>query len=153
MKDHLSIIKGIHPGLIIDRELKKRKIQQGKFASDIHEYPQTLSSIIKTKRNMNTPLSLKIEKAFGWEEGFLMILQVYYDIEQEKINLPGRKPDLTKFRPGLFWDTAIESINWDKQKSAVIQRVFERGNDQEKNEILRFYGKSTVNLIMNKYAV
>jgi plasmid maintenance system antidote protein VapI len=150
MKDQLSIIKGIHPGHIVDRELKKRKIQKRKFASDIHEYPQTISSVLKAKRNMNTSLSLKIENALGWEEGFLMILQVYFDIEQEKINISGKKPDLSKFRPGLFWDTVIESINWQKQKNAIIQRVFERGNELEKEEILRYYGSEAVNKIMSK---
>jgi len=149
MKDQLAIIKGVHPGHIVDRELKKRKIQKRKFASDIHEYPQTLSSVLKAKRNMNTSLSLKIEKAFGWEEGFLMVLQVYFDIEQKKNNISGRKPDLSKFRPGLFWDTVVESINWDKHKKAVIRRVLERGNDQEKNEILRFYGITDFEEIIN----
>jgi len=79
-----------------------------------------------------------------------MILQVYFDIEQAKINIAGRKPDLSKFRPGLFWDTVIESINWQKQKNAVIQRVFERGNELEKEEILRYYGSEAVNKIMSK---
>ncbi len=153
MQDQLSIIKGIHPGHIVDRELKKRRIRKGKFASDLHEYPQTLSSILKAKRNMNTSLSLKIEKAFDWEEGFLMVLQVYFDIEQEKNSISRRTPDLSKFRPGLFWDTVIESINWDKHKKAVIQRVFERGNDPEKNEILRFYNKADANEIINNNAV
>ena len=33
---------------------------------------------------MNTPLALKIENALGLEEGYFMILQVFYDIEEEK---------------------------------------------------------------------
>ena len=152
MKDQLAIIKGLHPGLIVDRELKKRRIKKKQFASDIHEYPQTISSVLKAKRNMNTTLSLKIESALGWEEGFLMILQVYFDIEQEKNNISGQNPDISKFRPGLFWDTSIESIKWQKHKNAIVQRVFERGNELEKNEILRFYGSEAVNKILNNNA-
>jgi hypothetical protein len=45
----------------------------------------------------------------------------------------------------LFWDTEPEKINWVLQKQAVINRVFERGNEQEKKEILRFYGQDDVN--------
>ena len=32
MDINLSLIKGIHPGLILERELKKRKLAKGKFA-------------------------------------------------------------------------------------------------------------------------
>ena len=69
-----------------------------------------------------------------------MILQVYYDIEEEKRRQNREHPDLTKLRRVLFWDTKMEMINWKKQKNAVIKRVFERGNEMEKKEISRFYG-------------
>ncbi|MCK7541694.1 MAG: hypothetical protein MZV63_67810 [Marinilabiliales bacterium] len=45
----------------------------------------------------------------------------------------------------LFWDTKMENIDWKKQKNAVIKRVFERGNDIEKEEIIRFYGQENIN--------
>jgi len=51
----------------------------------------------------------------------------------------------------LFWDTKIENINWEKQKNAVIKRVFERGNDIEKNEIICFYGIENINDIMKTH--
>jgi len=94
---------------------------------------------------MNTALALKIEKTLGLEEGFLMVLQVYHDIEKEKMNINSGQPDLSKIRPVLFWDTEFENINWILQKQAVIKRVYERGNDEEKNEILRFYGNDAFN--------
>ena len=145
MKTQLSIIKGIHPGFILERELKERHLRKGPFAISLKEYPQTLVSITKGKRKMNTPLALKIENALGIEEGYFMILQVYYDIEQEKSRQNTEHPDLTKLRRVLFWDTKMEKINWKKQKNAVIKRVFERGNEIEKKEIIRFYGKENIN--------
>ncbi len=84
MSNNISIIKGIHPGIILERELKKRKIGKSRFALSLNEFPQTLVSITKAKRNMNTGLALKIEKTLGLEEGYFMILQVYHDIEKEK---------------------------------------------------------------------
>ena len=42
----------------------------------------------------------------------------------------------------------MEKIAWEKQKKAVIKRVFERGNEIEKKEIIRFYGKEVVNGIL-----
>jgi hypothetical protein len=45
----------------------------------------------------------------------------------------------------------MEKINWEKQKKAVIKRVFERGNEKEKKEIIRFYGKDSVNDILKSH--
>ena len=84
MKTQLSIIKGIHPGLILERELKQRHLHKGPFAISLEEYPQTLVSITKGKRRMNTNLALKIENALEIEEGYFMTLQVYYDIKEIK---------------------------------------------------------------------
>lgn len=152
MINNISIIKGIHPGLILARELEQRHLKKGQFALSLKEFPQTLVSITKGKRKMNTALALKIEKALGLEEGYFMILQMYYDIEMEKRKRHSEQPDLTKLRPVLFWDTKMETINWTKQKRAVIKRVFERGNTLEKEEITRFYGEKTINDILNAHA-
>jgi plasmid maintenance system antidote protein VapI len=147
----LSIIKGVHPGFILERELKERHLRKGQFALSLQEYPQTLVSITKGKRKMNTILALKIENALGIEEGYFMTLQVYYDIEEEKRRQNTEHPDLTKLRRVLFWDTKIEKINWKKQKNAVIKRVFERGNEIEKKEIIRFYGKENINDLLKAH--
>lgn len=149
MNDELSMIKGIHPGFYLDRELKQRNLRKGRFAISVQEYPQTLVAITKGKRKMNTALALKIEKALELEEGMLMVLQAYFDIKEEKKIQDTGHPDLSKLRPVLFWDTEPEKINWMLQKQAVINRVFERGNDEEKNEILRFYGPDEVNKVLN----
>lgn len=148
MKTHLSIIKGIHPGFILDRELKKRRLHKGPFAISLKEYPQTLVSITKGRRRMNTGLALKIEKALGMEEGYFMVLQVYHDIEKVKEVQNMEHPDFTKLRRVLFWDTKMEHINWEKQKRSVIKRVFERGNEIEKAEIIRLYGNEEVSKIL-----
>lgn len=150
MNFELSVIKGIHPGFILERELKKRKLGKGRFAISLQEFPQTLVSITKGKRKMNTALALRIEKALGLEEGYFMILQVYYDINAEKKKQNTQHPDLSKLRTVIFWDTKIEMIDWKKHKTAVIKRVFARGNDIEKSEIARFYGQDEINAIINR---
>lgn len=145
MNNELEILKGIHPGIILDRKIKERKLSKGRFALMINEYPQTLGAITKGKRSMNTNLALKIEQELNLPEGFLMTLQVFYEIKQEKRKLTEKiLPDFSKLRRGLFWDTDFEKIDWQRQKRAVIQRVFERGNDTEKGEISRFYGDSEI---------
>lgn len=151
MKTELSIIKGIHPGLILERELKQRHLQKGPFAISLNEYPQTLVSITKGKRRMNTNLALKIEKALGIDEGYFMTLQVFFDIKELKKKQYKLHPDFTILRRVLFWDTKMESIDWEMQKNAVIKRVFERGNEIEKKEIIRFYGQENVKNILNMH--
>ncbi|MFH0756172.1 MAG: plasmid maintenance system antidote protein [Bacteroidota bacterium] len=151
MKTELSIVKGIHPGYILERELKKRHLQKGPFAISLNEYPQTLVSITKGKRRMNTNLALKIENALEIEEGYFMTLQLHFDIAEIKRRQPGSRPDLTKLRRILFWDTRMENIDWDKQKKSIIKRVFERGNEIEKMEIIRFYGQESVDHILDSH--
>ena len=151
MEQYISVIKGIHPGFMLERELKLRKIPKNKFAQLADEHTQTIVSITKGRRKMNTALALKIEKLLDFEEGVLMVLQAYYDIEQEKKKQPANTPELSKLRAVLFWDTNLASINWEKQKNAIIKRVFERGNESEKNEIRRYYGENLVNEAMQPY--
>lgn len=157
MRKTLDLIKGIHPGFVLERELQKRNLGKGQFAISLGEFPQTLTAITKGKRRMNIPLAMKIEKSLSMEEGYLMILQVYYDIEQEKKKAKQKAddsqkenhPDLKKLRTILFWDTDMNKIDWQKQKKAVIKRVFERGNEQEKKEIIHFYGTETVTTVLS----
>ena len=148
MNSNLNILKGLHPGLVIERELKKRKLRKNSFALKLQEYPQTLTAITKGRRGITTSLALKIEKTLGFDEGFLMMLQVYFDIEVEKKKQIQNKPNLKLIRPVLFWDTKFENIDWIKQKKVVVKRVFERGNEDEKNEIKRYYGEAAVKIIM-----
>lgn len=153
MKTDINTIKGIHPGFVLERELEKRQLRKGQFALSLGEFPQTLTAITKGKRKMNTSLALKIENLLGIEEGYFMVLQVYYDIELEKkkqnITEKNISPNIELLRPILFWDTDMNKIDWQKQKRAIIKRIFERGNDMEKNEITRFYGTETINSILN----
>ena len=141
----IEILKGLHPGLFLQRELNNRKLKSGQFAESIGEHPQTMSAIIRGRRSMNTSLSLRIEQALGLEEGFLMTLQVYYDIDKEKRKLTQcHRPDLTKLRSTLFWDTTLDKIDFTAHSRYVINRVFERGTEEEIKEIIRFYGIETI---------
>ncbi|WP_139422761.1 helix-turn-helix transcriptional regulator [Chryseobacterium mulctrae] len=140
MNSSLFKYKGIHPGIIIERELKKRSLKKRPFALAIDEYPQIINDITKGKRNIPVALALKIEKKLQLEEGTIVFLQSYYDIEKEKSRVQP-SPDLSILRKSLFWDTDINKINWQKHYKAVINRIFERGNEAEKEEIERFYGK------------
>jgi plasmid maintenance system antidote protein VapI len=148
MEKRFEKYKGIHPGIVLERELKRRSLRQRPFALSVAEHPQTFNAITKGRRSMGTALALKIEKELGLEEGTLALLQTHHDILKEKEKQQGETPDLSILRQALFWDTDINRIDWHRQYNAVIQRVFERGNEQEKNEITRFYGSSKVQMTL-----
>ncbi|MBK9509843.1 MAG: plasmid maintenance system antidote protein [Cytophagaceae bacterium] len=131
--------KGIHPGIVLDRILRKEAISKRPFALSIGEHPQTLNAITKGKRRMNVPFSLKAEYKLGLPEGTLSLLQTYFEIEQEKKSQFKITPDFNIIRKTIFWDTDIEKLDWVSHQNAVIQRVMERGNEEEKKEIIRFY--------------
>jgi hypothetical protein len=91
-------------------------------------------------------LSIKLGHALGVDDEYFALLQAYYDIEKErKMLLENQtKPDLAKIRKILFWDTDINKIDWQKNKRAIIRRIFERGSDSEIKEIISFYGEEVV---------
>lgn len=150
MEKSLERFRGIHPGVILERELKKRAIKPSPFAHSLDTHRQVFNAIIKGKRGIPIPLSLKVDKALGIEEGTFALLQTFYDIEKAKEeSFLKEKPNLKLLRKVLFWDTDLDKIDWQKQSKAVIQRVFERGNEEEKNEMLRFYGEDKIKQSLN----
>jgi addiction module HigA family antidote len=145
MNAQFAKYKGIHPGAILERELNKRELAQRPFAMALGIAPQSFNQIIKGKRPLPLPTALKIEKALNLEEGTMALLQTHYDIKVQKMkDAIHAAPDLTRLRRNLFWDTDLASIDWQKMYKAVIKRVFERGNADEKQEIVRFYGLDLV---------
>ncbi len=146
MLPKIEKIKGVHPGAVLRRELKRRGIQSKLFALSLGEYPQTINAISIGRRGINPALSIKLGHALGVDDEYFALLQAYYDIEKErKILLENQtKPNLAKIRKILFWDTDITKIDWQKNRRAIIRRIFERGNDSEIKEIISFYGDDIV---------
>jgi hypothetical protein len=63
-------------------------------------------------------------------------------IHSNSENLPnGKEPDFAK---RLFWDWNFSKINWEKHYLAVIDRIIERGNKEDWNELVQYYGKPKV---------
>ncbi len=54
MDSRINILKGIHPGKLIERDLKKQDITQRSLAEKIDVPYQAINSIIMGKRNLTT---------------------------------------------------------------------------------------------------
>ena len=147
MRYSIENVKGMHPGALIKHELNKKKISQRKFAASIDEHWQILNAVINEKRGISLGTALKVEKEFGYDEGFLMILQVYYDIEKRKQKqIRSTLKGVPAIRRIIFWDTDFDSIDWAASKESVISRVLERGTEEEIAEIARYYGMNIESL-------
>ena len=147
MMNKFEILKGIHPGKIIERDLKKRRITQRTLAEGTGIYFQTINAIISGRRNITLEVSLKLENVLGYDEGFLLVLQDYYHIAvYKKQKSKEQYSTAPKIRKSLFWDTEFHKIDWNKYKKTVINRVWERGSQEEKKEIARFYNIKTTEL-------
>lgn len=142
MKAELEKYRGIHPGLILEHELKRRKISKNQFAIAIAQPRQTINAITKGKRKLPTALSFKIDRELGLEEGTMLLFQTYFEISdyQKTQHLASGGFDLGILRKELFWDTDFNTLHWNKNAEAIIRRVFERGNMTEKNFIIEQYG-------------
>lgn len=144
-------IKGLPPGTILERELSLRNIKKADLASSINELPQLISYICKGTRGITPKLSLKLDRYFGADDGYFLILQTYYQIAQEKkSDAPHEQPDLSKINPAIFWDTRFDQLDWRQHQKMIIQRIFERGGKDEIQEIIRFYGREEVTEIIQQ---
>jgi len=47
-----------------------------------------------------------------------------------------QKPNLPKY---LFWDWDFDALDWKNGYRSIIARVFERGNNEEWQELISFY--------------
>lgn len=152
IEEQINALKGIHPGIFLARELKKRRLSGNDIALTIGSHPQIIGDFISGKRSLSRLLATKIEHELQLNDGLLSALQRHYKLKRSRDRQGRRdlisKPDIKKFRRALFWDTRMESIQWNTQKLAIIKRIFERGNEQEKQEITRFYGQSTIEQIL-----
>ncbi len=141
MRSEIDTYKGIRPGKVIGWELQERNFSQRSFAASIGEHSQTLNAVITGRRKLTVEMALKIEKALGYEEGFLLTLQAYYEIAEYKNQMADASVSgVPAIRRMLFWDTDFDKIQWGRSKEYVIERVMERGDEAEKQEIARFYG-------------
>lgn len=144
MNNLIEIIKGIHPGKFIERELNKKNLTQRVLAEETAIPCQTINAIIAGQCNLTTEQALKIDQTLGFEEGFFAILQTHYDIKQcKERELATLYTEAPRIRKSLFWDTDFSEINWGKYKDAVVKRVFERGSKEEIEEITRYYNLLT----------
>lgn len=144
MLPEIESVKGVHPGAILKRELRQSHLKAVTLAKATGEHPQTISAILNEKRGISPKLSVQLGQQLQVSDDYFMVLQAHYEVRLVTQQKHQRTPNLSNIRSALFWDTTIELIDWERQKKAVILRVFERGNEIEIAEITSFYGEIVI---------
>lgn len=137
--DIIKAYQGIPPREIIEEEILYRRISQRSFAKQLGEHPQVLNDILKGKRKIAIPLSMKLDDAFGFKRGTFWILQAYYEAEEFSL---AKSPALPPFRKAVFWDIDINKLDPVKNKEFILKRIDERGTKEEKQLINNYYGNA-----------
>lgn len=145
MLPKIEQVKGIHPGAILKRELKKRRIKSIDLANELDEHPQTINAITKERRGMNAKLSYKLGDYFSITHEYFMLLQAIYEVDSfRKTEVQNSNRIEGKFRKALFWDTRFELIDYEKNRRSIIQRILERGNQKEIRNLIKLYSLPTI---------
>lgn len=146
MLPDIDIVKGIHPGLILERELSKKRIRKSQLARELGISCGILTDITKQRRGINPTLSIRLGRFFEIGEDYFSLLQTYYVLKQEqKKQIKHLNLNLSS---SLFWDVNLEDIDYERNKSFVIIRVFERGKKKEIQKVIDLYGKEQVSQIL-----
>ncbi|MBP5390590.1 MAG: HigA family addiction module antidote protein [Bacteroidales bacterium] len=76
----------VHPGEILQAELKERKIKQKDFAHSIGMQPSHLSALIHGNRSITPEIAAKLEKGLGISASFWKNLQNKYVADCIRLN-------------------------------------------------------------------
>ncbi len=74
MHTNISAIKKIHPWMILEWELKRKRLSERRILDSIHPFRQILRVIAKGKRGINPWLSARIVKKLGVDKSYFVIL-------------------------------------------------------------------------------
>ena len=137
-------------GAVLRRILRKEKVSQKALSDESGIITQRINDLVNGKRRFTPESSSLIAKSLSLSDpGYFYRLQCNHDIYLFVEAQGHQSIDLTIFRKSLFWDADVETLDWDKHKRWIIQRVFEYGNDEEINVVIAHYGSQTVKEVLN----
>lgn len=145
-------LSGIPYGAVLNRIMVKEGISQSQLAERSGIVRQRICDYLANRRRITVEASLNLEKALRIGiKGFFYRIQANHDIYTcMKRQAASYHPNLDCYRKALFWDTTMESLDWDKNKEWIIRRVFEYGSEEEILETIRFYSKEIVVKVLSE---
>ena len=120
----------IPAGAVLRHILKKEKISQKHLSDKTGIITQRINDLIKNKRRFTVETSAIIARVLP--------------VSNNNVSLTHKPANISLIRKALFWDINAETLDWEKHKKWIIQRVFEYGNDDEVRTIISHYGRQIV---------
>ena len=146
MLPEINIVKGIHPGLVLERELTRRGIKKSHLAEDLDVSTGLITDIVKQRRGINPSLSINLGIALKEDQSYFSLLQTYYELKVAQSKVKTSPP--FQFRSVLFWDVDPNELDFEQNKKFIILRIFERGNGNEIKAVIDHYGRDQVSVIL-----
>ena len=72
----------VHPGRVLDDELRERGISQSALAKHIDVLPRTINEICRGKRGISAEMAIKLSMALGASPQFWLNLQNNWDLSR-----------------------------------------------------------------------
>ena len=136
----------IHPGAVLDQELKDRGIAQKDFASTIGMPSPVLNAIIKQKRSVTPDIAVLLEAALGKDAAFWLGLQAQRDIEEAKM----KEEFLRKQQDIETWVSIRDYCNVNSLEKFIPGGLGQTIQDKI-NAVLSFFGVNSVNDLRKKF--
>ena len=136
----------IHPGEVLERELKERGIAQKEFAATVGMPSSVLNALVNGKRSVTPDIAVLLEAALGRDAAFWLYLQAQRDIEEAK----RKEAFLRKQQDIKTWNEIKDYCN-----VKYLERFMEGGlgaTIQERiNAVFTLFGVSDVQELRNKF--
>jgi addiction module HigA family antidote len=76
----MDIMKSVHPGRILKRELAARKLSETQLAQNLRVRSARLAEILDERRSITPTIAHRLARLFGNDAQFWMNLQRQYDL-------------------------------------------------------------------------
>lgn len=82
MKKEKNHITPVHPGEVLQDELKELEISQSALAKHVGVLPKTINEICRGKRGLSAEMAVKLSRALGAAPQFWLNLQNNWELSQ-----------------------------------------------------------------------
>lgn len=89
------LAQAVHPGGILQEELKERKISQKEFAASIGMQAPHLSALIHGVRNITADIAQRLERGLGIPAYIWLNLQSQYNLDKKRNETKARTKGIT----------------------------------------------------------
>jgi addiction module HigA family antidote len=85
-----NVMRAIHPGRVLRRELKARKMSANALALALRTPSGRITDILNEKRAVTTETAMRLGRYFGQNPRFWINLQANYDLALAEARIGGR---------------------------------------------------------------